>query len=287
MSSFNSKNTDSHGIHGIPEIPVIAQEFLELARVTNEQTDSSVEIDGLQNKKNLTDLIKKYPQFFENLLNIINSDHLNVTSKFKSIPQAISVSGIEGFTHIFLMQVIYLTLSQYKIKTIESKEFWQDVIRRAVSARLLGELSGFNSALCFFSGFMQDIGFILLFLEFPENGVLWSEFHKREPDARYNMEQRIFKRTHEKQLRLFLEAWGVCPELKNILCNHHRTDSKQLDDDKNKLGKILNCADWVSAVYTAEDKSYVINRCQKLLHEQFNIESHRAENLLASIPRRS
>lgn len=284
MTVFKSKNTDSHETHGIPEIPAVAHEFLKLACVKNDLPDSSLETDGLQKNKILTDLVNKYPQFFSDFLKIINSDHLNITSKFKSIPQAITVSGIEGITQIFLMHVIYLTLSQYKIKTIESKEFWQDVIRRAVSARLLGELSGLNAALCFFSGFMQDIGFILLFLEFPDKGVLWSEFHKREPDARYNMEQRIFKRTHEKQLSLFLDAWGLCPDLKEALCDHHRIDSIKSDGDKNKLGKVLNCADWISAVFTADDKSYVINRCRKLLYEQLNIESHRAESLLASIP---
>ena len=284
MSAFNPKNTDASEISGIPEIPAIAHEFIKSSHIANNQAGTLDEDEVLLNKNILTDLIKKYPLFFDNLLKTINSDYLNNTSRFKSIPQAISVSGIEGITQIFLMQVIYLTLSQYKISAVVNKEFWQDVVRRAVSARILGELSGLNSSLCFFSGFMQDIGFILLLLEFPENGVLWSEFHKREPDARYNMEQRIFNRTHDKQLSLFLDEWKICPELKQILCSHHSLDTVQQEDEKNKLSNILNCADWLSSVYTAEDKSYVITRCHQLLEDQFNIDSQRTESILASIP---
>ena len=51
-----------------------------------------------------------------------------------------------------------------------------------------------------------------------------------------------------------------------------------------QLCRVLNCADWMASVYTAVDKSFVINRCRDILTGYFHMESYRTEELLAAIP---
>ena len=261
----------------MPDVPVIVLELLELA---NHEADLEQAVDRL---------IEKYPQFFDRLLSIINSDHFNLTTKVKSIYQAISSSGIERVSQLALIQVVYRSLNQYKIFGLDMQAFWQDSLRRAVSARMIGELIGLDASLCFTAGFIQDVGYILLFLEQPDKGALWAEFRKREPEARLSMEQNIFNQQHDTQLRKFLESWKIFPDIQTQLGLHHYSSKAELEklgmsELDEQLCKVIHCADWMAAVYIADDKSHVINRCRKFLTEDFYMEPYRAEELLEAIP---
>lgn len=264
-------NTDKSVNPGIPELPAIASDFLKLPQEDDFQFS-------------LEQLISKYPQFFNHLLKVINSDHFNMTSKVSSIEQAIELSGLQRVTEIMLMQVIYRSFNQYKIAGIEIDAFWQDCMRRAVCARMIGEMIGLDSCSCFFAGFVQDLGFLLLFFEQPEKGGLWKEFRKREPDARFQMELNTFKQQHDKQLEKFLNNWQIPGDVKLALVEHHHCQQANLPELNRQLCCVLHCADWLSSVYSAEDKSFVINRSRKILSEEFQMAPYRAEELLEAIP---
>ena len=261
----------------MPDVPAIALELLDLA---NHEDD----LEQAVNK-----LLEKYPEFFKRLLGIINSDHFNLTTKVKNIYQAINVSGIDRVSQIAMLQVVYRSLNQYKILGVDMQAFWQDTLRRAVSARMIGELIGLDAGSCFTAGFIQDIGYLLLFLEQPDKGALWGEFRKREPEARLSMEQNIFNQQHDALLDKFMQSWSIFPHMQGLLSMHHACGEKEfgkseLSELDKQLCKVVHCADWMAAVYTADDKSHVINRCRKVLSEDFCMEPYRAEELLEAIP---
>lgn len=274
MSAYKTVNLNTSGI---PDLPDIVREFLGLA---DQRDDLEHAVDKL---------IEKYPDFFQRLLKIINSDHFNLTNKVNSVYQAISLSGIERVSQLALIQIIYSSLNQYRISGLDMQAFWQDSLRRAVSARMLGELIGLDASLCFTAGFIQDIGCFLLFLKQPDKGEIWTELRKREPNARLTMEKNVFNDKHNTQLSLFMEAWNIFPEMQLPLSLHHYHKDKILSNSglselDQQLCKLIHCADWMAAVYTADDKSYVINRCRKILSEDFFMEPYRAEELLEAIP---
>ncbi len=255
--------------------PDIVRELLELSKC---QADLESAVDLLS---------EKYPQFFQRLLLIINSDHFNLSNKVDSVYEAISQEGIERVTQLVIVQIIYRSFNQYKILALDMQAFWQDSLRRAVSAKMMGELIGLDSALCFTAGFIQDIGFLLLFLEQPNKGVLWSEFRKREPEARLSMEKNVFNAQHDIKLKQFMLAWDIFPAIQAQLAWHHQCDAKsenELLGLDEQLCKVLHCADLMTSVFTADDKSHVINRYRKILSEDFQMEPYRAEGLLEAIP---
>ena len=229
-------------------------------------------------------LVLQYPLFYQRILNIVNSDYFNRADKVDDIYQAIQQHGFEPISQLVIIQTVYRTLNQYKIIGLDMPLFWQDCLRRAVSARMMGELIGLDSNRCYTAGFMQDVGFLLLFLQQPSKGLLWPEFHKREPEARYSMEQNVFRNTHDALLNVFFESWKMLPGLIDPLASHHSCDIAGLSPLDEQLCCVLKCADWISAVYTADDKSHVLNRFRKLLVEDFEMEPFRAEDLLESIP---
>ena len=262
---------------GIPVVPAITLEILDLS-------NHEAELEQAVNK-----LLEKYPEFFNRLLNIINSDHFNLTSKVKNIYQAINMSGVDRVAQMAIIQVVYRSLNQYKIVGLDMQAFWQDSLRRAVSAKMIGELIGLDASLCFTAGFIQDIGYLLLFLEQPSKATLWGEFRKREPEARLSMEQNIFNQQHDALLTKFMESWNIFPHLLLPLSLHHscaKTElgKAELSELDKQLCRVVHCADWMAAVYTAEDKSHVINRCRKVLSDDFYMEPYRAEELLGAIP---
>lgn len=259
----------------IPAIPALATDVLQWAKAE----DIKIAVESL---------VKKYPPFFQRLLNIINSDHIQLSSKMDSIYQAIQSIGLKQVTSLALIQIIYRTFNQYKIKGVDRQAFWQDSLRRAVSAKMIGEIIGLDSTLCFSAGFIQDIGFLLLFLDQPKKGVLWSEFYKREPLARLSMEKNIFNLQHDYQSNVFLQKWGIFSDIQKSIATHHSENDHSKYNEANeldqKLAKVLHCADWMTAVYTVEDKNYVLEQCRKILINDFQMEAYKAESLLTSMP---
>lgn len=266
----------------MPPLPAIAAQFLQL--------------QGLQqNQQQAVDmLVAQYPAFFQRILKIINSPYFEFAESADSLYQAIKWHGFEVVSEQVLLQAVYRTFDQYKIKGLDMAEFWQDMLRRGVSARLLGKQLGLDASQCFSAGFMQDLGFLLLLLQQPDKGVLWQEFRRRDPEARFIMEQNVFQQTHDIQLKAFFDAWPVMAEIKQPLLAHHASvntnanasscDSASLSTLDRQLCHVLSCADLLSAVFTADDKSFVFNRLRKRLHDEFKMEAYQIRHLLEAIP---
>jgi len=262
---------------GMPEIPALAREILQWSNQTKD-LESAVDL-----------LVGKYPQFFERLLNIINSDYFSLSEKVNNIFEAIQYSSISRVTNLAMLQIIYRTFNQYKIVGVDMQDFWLDSLRRAVSAKMIGESIGLNGDLCFNAGFIQDVGYFLLFLEHPKKGVLWSELQKREPQARLSMEKNTFNQQHNKLLKNFLQKWNIFLEMKFALFSHHDSSviyikNNNTDNIDQKLCKVLHCADWMTAVFTADNKTYVIDQCRKILINNFKMQAYHAEIFLEAMP---
>lgn len=266
-------NPNDH-IHvaNIPAIPDIARDFIRL------------HASGVVDEVALARLQSQYPEFFSRLLAVINSDHFNLTTKVGALAEAIRLAGFERVCQLMLCLVVHRSLNAVQIRGVDQQAFWEDSLRRAVSARMIGEATGLDASLCFTAGLLQDIGFLLLFLLSPNKGLLWAEFRKREPDARYSMERNIFNMNHDQAMELFCQQWNLTGIMARPILAHHRCDKTELSEQDRQLCKVLHCADWMAAVYTAVDKSFVINRCRQLLAESFNLERYRAEEFLAAIP---
>jgi serine phosphatase RsbU (regulator of sigma subunit)/HD-like signal output (HDOD) protein len=259
-------------LNKIPPIDDIVRRFILLF---SEQTSDSEQ--ALQ-------LLHEYPEFFAPLLSIINSAHFNLTTKAKNIDQAIEFAGFERVCDLLLCLVVYKTFNRVNIPALDLKEFWQDSLRRAVSARMIGEIIGLDGKQCFIAGFLQDLGFLLLFVLHPDKAVLWSEFRKREPDARYSMERNIFNMNHDQAMALLADKWALDEVLSTAIIHHHNAEETKINALTLSLSRVLYCADWLASVYSATDKSFVINRCRKILTENFSMEIHRAEELLVAMP---
>jgi len=262
---------DSIRLDKLPPIPDIARRFILLSNMQETEPEQ------------MQALLAEYPEFFKSLLSIINSDHFNLTTKVQDIFQAIELTGFDRVCHLMLCLVVYKTFNRLNIRGLDLKEYWQDSLRRAVSARMIGEIIGLDGSRCFAAGFLQDLGFLLLFVLSPNKGALWPEFRKREPEARYSMESNIFNMNHDQVMTLLCDKWDLPDEISLPMIHHHADHGKCHVLDK-QLSRVLYCADWLTSAYSAVDKNFVIDRCRNILIENFEMEGFRAEEILAAMP---
>lgn len=256
----------------IPVIPDIARSFLHLYD------------QNTLDRATFTRLQSQYPDFFSRLVAIINADHFRLAIKVGTVEDAIEQAGFERVCQLMLCLVVHRTFAAIRIRGVDQELFWEDSLRRAVSARMIGELIGLDAGLCFTAGLLQDVGFFLQFLLSPNKGMLWPEFRKREPDARYSMERNIFNMTHDQAMEIFCEQWQLHDVIAGPILAHHRCDKQISGELDGQLCHVLQCADWMAAVYVVVDKNFVINRCRQIISETFQMEQYRTEELLAAMP---
>ncbi|HED36230.1 MAG TPA: HDOD domain-containing protein [Gammaproteobacteria bacterium] len=260
----------------MPALPALVHAFSALEYLNED--DMQPALSGLTNK---------YPLFFDRVLKTINIDvrvdAKKAAKKKVSLYQAIGALGFKKVQQQLQVLVVYNLLNQYKIKGVEMPLFWQDSLRRAVSARRLAVYANLDAQQCFVAGFLQDAGFILMLLAQPEKALLWREFRRRDPQARLSMEQNIFNQRHDEQLMQFLQSSNILLHLQAALSSHHATTGSALSETEAKMAQVLQCADWMSAVFSADDKSHVINWCHTLVPEKLQITEEKTDEILHSI----
>ncbi len=281
MPESDTKHVD---LSYMPVLPTLVHEFSALEYLIQQACQDDIQ-------KALDTLVNKYPLFFERVLKIVN---IGVSTDIRvgtgeadkngiNLYRAVSALGFEKVQQQVQLLAVYNLFNQYKIKGVEMPLFWQDSLRRAVSARQLAVVAELDAQQCFCAGFLQDVGFILMLLAQPEKALLWREFRRRDPQARLSMEQNIFNQRHDTQLAQFLQSRNILSHLQAALSCHHDITGSGLSETEIKTAQVLQCADWMSAVFSADDKSHVINQCHTLLSEKLLVSEDKTEEMLHSI----
>ncbi len=102
------KSDENIQMDNIPAIPDIARRFLLLYK------QEKIE------EQDILLLQTDYPEFFSSLLSVINSDHFNLTTKVKSVFQAIELSGLERICNLMLCLVMYRAFNRVKTLPLAS-----------------------------------------------------------------------------------------------------------------------------------------------------------------------
>ena len=174
-----------------------------------------------------------------------------------------------GKKHYAILYSVRDAIGNDAIPGFDTTEYWEDSLRRAVSTKLLAERINLKSEDCFTAGLLQDFGLLVLFYLRPETAVYWQEFRGLDPDVRYIKEQEYLGITHTQIISMLADAWELPEELGSILGAHH--DCENISPDQHTLCHVLYCADWMTAIFTAEDKAATLKHTRKMLGDQFGL----------------
>ncbi len=256
------------------DLPAPPQAAIQIMRAC-----SKAEVDHTA----LTKLASSDPILTAELLRVVNSPYFGLSKEVTSIARAVTVLGQRALRNVALCVSVRDALKEDAIPGFDTSAFWEDAIRRAVSARILGSMTSVDLDDCFTAGLLQDFGLLVMFFLQPAHASRWSELRAQDPDTRYGTEIAIFNTTHEKVGRMLALTWALPEDLVESMGHHHSNKSIP-DDNHDQLRKILQCSDWVAAVYNATDKGDIIDQCRKMLDDLLGLDSAQAEQVLTAIP---
>ncbi len=215
----------------------------------------------------LSALAEKDPVLTAELLRIVNTPFFGLSRKVQSLSHAVTILGQRTLRNLVLCLSVRDAVGKDAIPGLDTSAYWEDSLRRAVSAKLLAPQLKQNPDDCFTAGLLQDFGLLVLFYLRPEMAMYWDELRSLDPEARLEAEQQYFGHSHTDVITLLADAWDLPEELGQVLGTHHRCEDKELDQDCRHLCRILLCADWMNAIFSTHDKSSVLGRTQQLLHD--------------------
>jgi serine phosphatase RsbU (regulator of sigma subunit) len=257
------------------DLPSPPQAAIEIMRACSRKDVSNLELSRIAGSD---------PQLTAELLRVVNSPFFGMANKIQSIPRAVTVLGQRALRNLVLCVSVRDSVRGDAIPGFDTTQYWEDALRRAVAARMLGQLLRLDVDECFTAGLLQDFGMLVMIYLQPEWAGMWSELHQQDPVSRYSLEQDTFGNSHDKVIKLLAQNWALPEELAIVLGGHHSCDDMALTGDQAKLCKILYSSDWMAAVFSASDKGLVLDHCRSVLPEYFELSTQQIEEILAVMP---
>lgn len=282
IASTEPEEFDSDSIRPV-DLPAPPQAALALIKACSRPNISNQELAKLVS----SDLILS-----AELLRVVNTPFFGFSGKVQSVARAIVLLGIRALKSLALCLAVRDALKPDALSDFDVVSYWENALRHATASRLLGRVAKLDPDECFTAGLLQDFGLLVLFHLNPETASRWSEFALMDPDTRYAVELEIFNTRHDAVVAMLAKTWGLPDELTVAVERHHVTFSAENNDmsgDKKggtrSLGTVLHCADWIAALFSASDTSFVLEQTRYKLSQAFALGSEQIDALLSEVPR--
>lgn len=240
--------------------------------------------DEATTTQQVAELAASDPVLTTELLRIVNTPLFGMSRKIQSLNQAITILGQRAVRNLVLCLAMRDAIKQNPVPGFDIGLYWEDTLRRAISARLLAGQLQLNQDDCFTYGLLQDFGMLVMFYFMPELSDEWPALQQLNPAVRYQRERELFGVAHTEMNRLIAQAWSLPDSLGMLLASHHHCDTSPLTAEQQTLCRVLFCADWMAAVFTAADKTRLISHTRQQLGQHFQLDNEQVIELLARVP---
>ena len=132
-------------------------------------------------------------------------------------------------------------------------------------------------------GLLQDFGLLVLFYLHHAQISEWQELAEMLPNDRYELEGQLFGTTHDKVGQQLAGDWNLPQELVFPMGFHHEELAEEISPQLERFNNLARCADWMAAVFTADDKRQAILQCRSYLNDYFELSAGAADDLLGSL----
>lgn len=193
----------------LPALPQSAITLLQLS-----QNPDSGPID-------FTKPIEADPGLMGQVLKFVNSSYFGFSREIMSVQQALTLVGTRAITNFALWNAVFSVIPNPKFGPFDLKSLWQDSLRRALFARVLGRNLELRNAEDLFAGaLLQDMAIPLLLRELPsEYDAL---LHKRasEGGRLSGLEKEMFGWDHADAAAMLAKQWNLPQEFVTLIAKH-------------------------------------------------------------------
>lgn len=276
--SVGKQTEDSaEGLTGIrpTDLPTPPQVAVKIMRASS---------GGIADAKKLAALVASDPVLTAELLRIVNSAFFGFQREIADLEHAVVILGQKVLRNLVLCISVRNALADDAIRDLDTDQFWEDAIRRSVSARLIASLLKKDKDEYFTIALLQDFGLLILFYIHQDKSQYWNELRTSDPDTRLEKEKHYFQDCHDRVGRLLFEKWEFPHEYWEAIGTHHVFSDPDSNTPADRLPKALYCADWINAVFTTTSKAPTLERCRQLMSDLLDIDPDQSETLLNEVP---
>ncbi len=155
------------------------------------------------------------------VLRFVNSSYFGFSKEIASVKQAIALVGVRTIKNFALWSAVFSLIPNPKFGPFDLKNLWQDSLRRAIFARLLGrKLKLANAEDLFAAALLQDMAIPLLLKELPEHYESLVERRTSERVRLSQLEQEIFGWDHAQAAAALVRNWKLPTEFAVLIERH-------------------------------------------------------------------
>lgn len=193
----------------LPALPQTAIRLLELSQ------------DASNGPAEYAKPIEADPGLMGQILRFVNSSYFGFSREIASIKQALALVGVRTIKNFALWSAVFSLVPDPKFGPFDLKKLWQDSLRRAVFARLLGrKIKLHNAEDLFAAALLQDMAIPLLLKELPKQYESLLERRDVEKLRLSQLERGLFGWDHAQAAAALVRNWRL-PEEFAILIERH------------------------------------------------------------------
>ncbi|MCC7338787.1 MAG: HDOD domain-containing protein [Pirellulaceae bacterium] len=159
------------------------------------------------------------------VLRFVNSSYFGFTREISSVKQALALVGVRTIKNFALWSAVFSLVPDPKFGPFDLKKLWQDSLRRAVFARILGKsLQLANAEDLFAAALLQDMAIPLLLKELPTQYEGLIERCGVERLRLSQLEQELFGWDHAQAAAALVRNWKLPEEFATLIERHPNLD---------------------------------------------------------------
>ena len=159
------------------------------------------------------------------ILRFVNSSYFGFSREIASIQQAITLLGVRTIKNFALWSAVFSLVPNPKFGSFDLKNLWQDSLRRAVFARVLGRaIKVPNAEDLFAAALLQDMAIPLLLKALPQHYEKLIERRVEEKIRLSSLEKELFGWDHAQAAAALCRNWRLPEEFAILIERHPNVD---------------------------------------------------------------
>jgi len=186
----------------------------EIDRVIKDPRSSAIHV---------ADVISKDPNLTMKLLKIVNSAFYNFSPKIDTISRAVAILGSEELRTLASGTSVLETFKDIPADLVDMKSFWEHSIGCGTAARIIASYMNIaNTERLFVAGLLHDIGRVVVYKHFPQQGREMLLRTKRNNSLLRTIELRFLGFDHSQIGATLIQKWNLPATLEQTVGYHHQ-----------------------------------------------------------------
>lgn len=217
-------------VHALPSLPAVVMELLGSIG----QNDADI--------NQLSAIVAKDQALSAKALRLANSSFYGMQRKITTIPQALSILGLNSLRTLVTAAAVIERFSATDHGGFDFQGFWRHSIATAVCARLIAKRVDINPESAFMAGLLHDIGRLVLVTEFRPQYQAAINYRTRHDCAMREAERAILSCDHAAVGQALAEHWRFPPAIQMAVAGHHTPGQQR----NGSLANLVHVADAIA-----------------------------------------